>query len=575
MSNKSQNKRKETERLKVVAATLDKQIRQLILTEKELYDTRDKLNKEVGGLEKLQFLTRKALSAAFDLQEISDHIINYLIYERELEKGLLFLFKGGTWGIQSLKGYEEKKAEELKGLKIKTGTLLNKIIKEKKVRVFDLEFKKDQKLADRDFIKRLEINYFLATPLIGRDEKTIGILLAGYSKEKRLRILPSIDEEDIFLFSTLAGQASLFIENAEINEDIKRTQGEAEEEKNKTLAVITNFTDGLLIFDGKNNLSLINPQAENFFKIKSEQIAGKSISKLSKLPNFKPLTDLLGHEVKGIFRKELKLKENLVLEVSSIPIMAKEEKMGVSVILHDITREKIIERTKTEFVSLAAHQLRTPLSAIKWTLKMLIDGDLGKITEEQKDFIEKTYKSNERMISLINDLLNVTRIEEGRYLYKPVLTQIENVAQFVINSYKKEVKRKKIKIRFKKPKHELPKTKIDVEKMRMAIQNLVDNAVRYTKVGGTVTVCLRLLKKEKEIEFSVKDTGVGISENQQNRVFTKFFRGANAIRMETEGSGLGLFITKNIVEAHGGRIWFESKENKGTTFYFTLPTKEN
>ena len=229
---------------------------------------------------------------------------------------------------------------------------------------------------------------------------------------------------------------------------------------------------------------------------------------------------------------------------------------------------------KTEFVSLAAHQLRTPLSAIKWTLRMLLDGDLGKITEEQKDFIEKTYSSNERMINLINDLLDVTRIEEGRRLYKPVLTDFEPICQFVINSYKEEIEKRKLKLEFKKPEKKLPQVMLDVEKIRLVIQNLLDNAARYTPSGGQVTISLKPTKGEKEIEFSIKDTGVGIPKDQQARVFSKFFRGANVMRMATEGSGLGLFITKNIVEAHGGKIWFESEEGKGTTFYFTLPLKE-
>ena len=355
-------------------------------------------------------------------------------------------------------------------------------------------------------------------------------------------------------------------------EDVEETRGKMEEEKNKTLAVITNFADGILVFDKENTLSLINPQAEDFFKVKRKEIIGKSITELGTFPTIKSVVTLAGKEIKGIFRKEVQIKENLVLEVSTIPIMREEEELGALIILHDITREKMIERMKTEFVSLSAHQLRTPLSAIKWTLRMLLDGDLGVITDEQRDFIEKTYKSNERMISLINDLLDVTRIDEGRYLYKPILTDLEPICQFVINSCQEEAERKKLKLKFKKPEEKLPKAIVDVEKIKLVIQNLLENAIRYTKSGGEILVSLRHLKKE--IEFSVRDTGIGIPKNQQARVFTKFFRAANVIRMETEGSGLGLFITKNIIEAHGGKIWFESEEGKGTTFYFTLPVKE-
>ncbi len=355
-------------------------------------------------------------------------------------------------------------------------------------------------------------------------------------------------------------------------EDVEEARGKAEEEKNKTLAVITNFADGLLALDKENKLSLINPQAEVFFDVKSRDIIDRPILELSTFPTIEPVVKLVGKEIKGVFRKEVRIREDLVLEVSTIPVTREEEKLGTLIILHDVTREKTIERMKTEFVSLTAHQLRTPLSAIKWTLRMLLDGDLGRITEEQKDFLEKTYKSNERMITLINDLLDVTRIEEGRYLYKPVLTDTEPIVQFAINSHKEEIKKKKIKFEFKKPEEELPKIKLDVEKIRLAIDNLIDNAIRYTPAYGKVTVSLEYRKGV--IEFSIKDTGVGIPKDQQGRVFTKFFRAANVMRMATEGFGLGLFITKNIIEAHGGKIWFESEEGKGTTFYFTLSVKE-
>jgi PAS domain S-box-containing protein len=357
-----------------------------------------------------------------------------------------------------------------------------------------------------------------------------------------------------------------------ILEDVEETRRKAEEERDKTAAIITNFADGLLVFDNKNKLVLINPQAEVFFDVKSRDLVGRSALELATFPTLEPLMKLLGGEIREVFRKELPLKENLILEVSTTPIMSGQERLGNLVILHDITREKMVERMKTEFVSLAAHQLRTPLSAIKWTLRMLLDGDLGQITKEQKEFIEKTYNSNERMISLINDLLDVTRIEEGRYLYKPILTDFEPIVQFVINSYKEEAERKNIQILFEKPEEKLPKLMIDVEKIRLAIQNLLDNAIKYTPAGGRVTISLERVKKE--IRFSIQDSGVGIPKDQQERVFTKFFRGANVIRLATEGSGLGLFITKNIIEAHGGKIWFESGEGKGTTFYFTLPVEK-
>jgi signal transduction histidine kinase len=356
-----------------------------------------------------------------------------------------------------------------------------------------------------------------------------------------------------------------------ILEDVEKERKRVEEERNKTLAVITHLTDGLLVFDKGGKLSLANHQAEKFLDIKVKEIMGRSVPGLAKLPGFKALADLIGPEIKTIFRRELILSKNLTVEVSTEPMMPRGEALGTLVILHDISREKVVEKLKTEFVSLAAHQLRTPLSAIKWTLKMLLDGDLGEITGEQRDFVEKTYQSNERMITLINDLLDITRIEEGRYLYRPAPADFEELASSTVGYCQEMAARKKIDLSFKKPQAKLPESNMDVEKVKLVVQNLLENAIKYTPAGGKVEASLGYDNAKKEIIFAVKDTGVGVPDDQQPRVFTKFFRAANVMRMETEGSGLGLFISKNIIEAHGGKIWFESKEGQGTTFYVVLP----
>lgn len=234
-------------------------------------------------------------------------------------------------------------------------------------------------------------------------------------------------------------------------------------------------------------------------------------------------------------------------------------------------REQRIERLKAEFISLAAHQLRTPLSAVKWILRMVLDGDTGKINDEQKEFLERAYQSNERMITLINDLLNVVDIEEGRFLYKFSNQSIEGVVKMAIAKMDKLAKSRKIKIDFKKPKKPLPQIRLDAKKMELAIRNLLDNAVSYSLEKDRVTIAVSCDKIN--IKVMVKDEGIGIPFHQQKRVFTRFFRGDNAVKEDTEGTGLGLFICKNIIESHQGRIWFESEEGRGTTFWFTLPMK--
>jgi len=356
-----------------------------------------------------------------------------------------------------------------------------------------------------------------------------------------------------------------------ILEDSEEEKRIAENERDKTKAIINNLADGLIIINGENRIFLINPQAEKLLRVRQEEIGGEVLSDLIKFSSLEKLAGLLVSK-KELFREELILKEpkELILEVTTTTLPRREEKI---VILRDVSREKLIDRMKTEFVSFAAHQLRAPLAAIKWAIKMFLEGDLGKVTKEQRGFLEKTYQTNEKLILLVNDLLNVTRMEEGRYLYKPILADIVKITQSVIDSYKEGIQKKKVKFELKKPKEKLPEVLVDLEKIKLVIDNLLSNAIKYTPSDGKVTITIARAKKE--IEFSIKDTGIGIPKDQKEKVFSKFFRGTNALKTGAEGTGLGLFITKNIVEAHEGKIWFESEEGKGTTFFFTLPIPSN
>lgn len=347
-----------------------------------------------------------------------------------------------------------------------------------------------------------------------------------------------------------------------------------EEERNKTRAALTSLTDGLVVFDREKKISLINPEAERILGAKEEDLLGKKIEEVVDLPNLARLYQVLDQKIEWTGQKyELVLKEPFrrFFQVSIAPVAVEKEIVGLMIILHDISREKEVDRLKTEFVSIAAHQLRTPLSAIKWSLRLLLDGDVGEVSKEQRGLLEKSYNSNERMITLINDLLNVARIEEGRFIFNPTMQSLVKIIEKAISNLSEAIRARKLKVVFKKPKTPLPKLRVDEEKMSLVIQNLLDNAVRFNKPEGQIIISIKAGKKD--IEVIIKDTGIGIPKAQQERIFAKFFRADNAIKSETEGTGLGLFICKNIIEAHGGKIWFESKEDKGSTFYFTLPLK--
>lgn len=227
-----------------------------------------------------------------------------------------------------------------------------------------------------------------------------------------------------------------------------------------------------------------------------------------------------------------------------------------------------LDQRKSEFLSVVAHQLRTPLSGIKWTLSMIMNGELGPISNDQKVFIMKSYESNDRMIELVESMLHADRIDSGKYDLRLVPTQIFDLIDNVLYEILPAALKRNITIELNHRDAAMPQLNIDQEKMRAVFQNLLDNAVKYSKPGGKISV--DVTETADSVKVAIHDEGVGIPTDQQALIFSRFFRARNALKVETDGNGLGLFIVKSIIEMHGGKIWFESKEDGGTTFYFTI-----
>lgn len=227
-----------------------------------------------------------------------------------------------------------------------------------------------------------------------------------------------------------------------------------------------------------------------------------------------------------------------------------------------------LDRLKTDFITVAAHQLRTPLSSVNWALKLLLDSEVGAVNEEQRSMLERGYETNSKMIKLVNDLLDVTRIEHGKFVYKFEFNDFNQLLDTLIKNSELIAHERNVEVHLEKH-EEIPLFVFDADKLAIALQNLVDNALKYTLPGGRVTVATE--QKGNYLEIKVSDTGVGIPKDELPKLFSKFFRATNAVHLQTEGSGLGLVIAKSIIARHGGQIWVDSVEGKGTTFTFTVP----
>jgi signal transduction histidine kinase len=239
-----------------------------------------------------------------------------------------------------------------------------------------------------------------------------------------------------------------------------------------------------------------------------------------------------------------------------------------------ITRsfERLAEasRMKTEFVSIVSHQLRSPLSNLKWAIELLMSGRLGEIEEKQTEYFKILKENSGRMEELVSDLLIVSRLETATLPLKKKEVSLEDLINKLISGLQPFVKASNAEIEFKSEEG-LPKILADSSQVRLVVENLLDNAVRYIKDNGKVKVSLE--KRGHNLYFKIEDNGVGIPLKDQKFIFQKFFRSENALKYQTQGSGLGLYISKTIIKRSGGKIGFKSQEGVGSTFWFTLPIK--
>ncbi len=357
-------------------------------------------------------------------------------------------------------------------------------------------------------------------------------------------------------------------------EDLKKERQKTEEEKNKISAIISNFVDPIIVLDNDHRLSFINPSGTKIFGLSQENLGERIFGGADYSMEHFIKKDELAYDIKisdDYSSEEITFNQNgekISYKVISAQVKGKNnEVFGNMKIFYNLTREKMIDEMKSQFITVAAHQLRTPLSAVKWAISLVLDGEMGKINEKQKQMLFKGFQSNERIINLINDMLYVSRIEEGRFGYSFEYDDFNKILEEALESFKVRIKKQKLDFIINKPDKRI-KVYVDKTKIILALNNLIENAIEYTPESGKIEINIK--EEENILHFSIKDNGVGIPKEDKEKMFSKFFRAQNVVRIQTEGSGLGLFISKKIIEKHGGTLSYKSEEGIGTEFIFTL-----
>jgi len=364
----------------------------------------------------------------------------------------------------------------------------------------------------------------------------------------------------------VANQAATALTNARAFAELKR-------EQNKITSIINSLEDGLILIDTHDTILLINPRANELLEIGDINVLGQKLTKefTQEDRNLRNLRDIVKTNLEDRETREIEIRTSrpIALKVTKVPVRNEQGRgFGHVYLLHDTSKEREIELMKSNFVSVASHQIRTPLTGISWTIDTLSKEEAGTLNEQQKTLLDKVSTTTSHFAELINDLLDVSQIDEGRMDFTFEVTPLLPVVEKTFHDLIPFANARSIDFILNVD-GDIPKVRLDERKFGMAAQNIMDNALKYSNKSSGVTVTIRAVSGAVRLE--VTDKGIGIPNEQKPFIFNKFFRAANAVRSVPNSSGLGLYITKQIIEEHGGKVYFESTEGEGSTFTIELP----
>src|SRR5512139_1571266 len=427
----------------------------------------------------------------------------------------------------------------------------------------------------------------IAMPLLVAED-VIGALLVYHRKPNYF------SSELLSLVKAIAGQVAVAINNAHLYELI-RDQAERlgsmlrreQEEASRSQAILEAVADGVLVTGSNNRITFINPSAESILNLEAGRVLGQSLEVFGGLfgksagtwmQTIRDWSDSPGIYQQGdTYAEQIDLENGRIILVHLAPVIFQNDFLGTVSIFRDITHEVEVDRLKSEFVATVSHELRTPMTSIRGYVDVLLMGAAGAVNENQAHFLNIIKNNTERLNILVNDLLDVSRIESGRVTLSPQALDLREIAEDVIEDVlrRSQEENKPMALSLDLPK-KLPHVYGDMERVRQILGNLVDNAYHYTPENGTIIVRIQCLVSGDEVQVDVQDNGVGIPLEDQGRIFERFYRGENPLVLSTPGTGLGLSIVKQIVEMHKGRIWMKSTgvPGEGSTFSFTLPVYE-
>jgi len=358
-------------------------------------------------------------------------------------------------------------------------------------------------------------------------------------------------------------------------------------ERGELRGILENSDDAIMVYDAGFRVVFFNPIAERLFRLSAKSVVGHVLKPQDieaegwrtliqvVFPSLAPR--VISRSKEGEYPQVADLSfadPELELRVATAPLKDEEGNLlAFMKIIRNRTALAAAMRSKSEFVTVASHQLRTPVTEINWALESLATAE--ELTETNKSVVQNALAASHSLLRRIEDLLNIAKMEEGGFGYSFTPVDILALIGKVLADILPVAKGVGVKVYFDRPAHDFPPITVDAKHLSLALVNILENAIRYNVTNGEVIVKADQVEGKPFVAISVKDTGIGIPPEDTQKLFTKFYRAENAVKLQTEGSGLGLYIAKSIVNAHGGEIWVESELSRGTTITLTLPTDPN
>ena len=425
----------------------------------------------------------------------------------------------------------------------------------------------------------------IVAPLLVGDD-VIGVLMVFH------RTVGFFGPERLGMVKAIAGQVAIAINNAHLYELI-RDQAERlgsmlrkeQEEASRSQAILEAVADGVVVTGPENRITFLNSSAATILGLETTKMINQSLDAFGGIFGRAASAwmqtindwsnDPASFQIGESYAEQLELEDGRIAMVHLAPVILQNDFLGTVSIFRDITHEVEVDRLKSEFVATVSHELRTPMTSIRGYVDILLMGAAGALNENQTHFLGIVKNNTERLNILVNDLLDISRIEAGRVILSPQPLDLRDVAEDVLADMLRRSQEENKPMAFSLDvAKDLPRIRGDAERVRQILGNLVDNAYHYTPENGRITVHMHI-ENGTEVQVDVEDSGVGISKEDQIRIFDRFYRGEDPLVLATPGTGLGLAIVRQLVEMHEGRIWLESTgEGKGSIFSFTLPVEK-